>query len=56
MFEEAETGYLHLLIAGYNNSVVPCDDISIDQFLLLFFLHDSDAEIVAQLFGNGRCK
>ena len=39
MFEEAEIGYLHLLITGYNNSVVSCDDISIDQFLLIFFLH-----------------
>ena len=36
MFESAETGYLHLLITGYNNSIVSCDDISIDQFLLLF--------------------
>ena len=36
MFESAETGCLHLLITGYNNSVVSCDDISIDQFLLLF--------------------
>ena len=25
-----------MLITGYNNSVVFCDDISIDQFLLLF--------------------
>ena len=25
-----------MLITGYNNSVVPWDDISIDQFLLLF--------------------
>ena len=38
MFELAETGYLHLLITGYNNSVVSCDDISTDQFLLLFSL------------------
>ena len=37
MFELAETGYPHLLITGYNNRVVSCDDISIDQFLLLFF-------------------
>ena len=36
MFESAETGYLHLLIRGYNNSVVSCDGISIDHFLLLF--------------------
>ena len=36
MFEYAETGYLHLLITGYDNSIVSCDDISIDQFLLLF--------------------
>ena len=28
---------MHLLITGYNYSVVSCDDISIDQFLLLFF-------------------
>ena len=39
MFESVETGYLHLLITGYNNSVMSCDDISIDQSLLLFFLH-----------------
>ena len=36
MFEKAETGYPHLLTTGYNNSIVSCDDISIDQFLLLF--------------------
>ena len=36
MFEYAETGYLHLLITGYNSSVVSCDDIRIDQFILLF--------------------
>ena len=39
MSESAETGYPHLLITGYNNSVMSCDDISIDQSLLLFFLH-----------------
>ena len=27
---------LQLLITGYNNSVVSCDDISIDQFFILF--------------------
>ena len=26
-----------MLITGYNNSVMSCDDINIDQFLLLFF-------------------
>ena len=36
IFEYAETGYLHFLITEYNNSVTSCDDISIDQFLLLF--------------------
>ena len=34
MFEEAE--YRHLLITGYNNSVMSRDDVSIDQFLLIF--------------------
>ena len=36
MYEKAETGYPQLLITGYNNSVVSCDGINIDQFLLLF--------------------
>ena len=30
---------LHLLIIGYNNSVVSYDDISIDQFFVLFFFN-----------------
>ena len=33
---EAETGSPRLLIAGYSNSVMSCDDISIDQFLFFF--------------------
>ena len=36
MFEKAKTGYLHFLTTGYNNSVMSCDGISIDQFSLLF--------------------
>ena len=36
MFEYAETGYPHLLIKGYNNSVASSDVISTDQFPLLF--------------------
>ena len=35
MFEKIETGYLHFLITGCNNSVMSSNDISIDQFLLL---------------------
>ena len=38
MFESATPEYPHFLITGYNESVVSCDDISIDQFLLLLFL------------------
>ena len=30
MYEKAETGSPQLLITGYSNSVVSCDDISID--------------------------
>ena len=36
MFELAETGHLHLLVTGYNNIVMSCDDVSIDQFRLFF--------------------
>ena len=36
MLEQAETGDLHLLITGYSNSIMSCDNISIDQFLFLF--------------------
>ena len=35
---EVETKYLRLLITGYSNSAMFCDDISTDQFLF-FFLH-----------------
>ena len=42
MFEQAETGYLHLLITGYNNSVLSCDGISIGQFLLVFLHLECD--------------
>ena len=38
VFEQAETGSPQLLITGYKNSVVSCDDISIDQgFFCIFF-------------------
>ena len=37
MFELAETGSPQLLKTGYNNSVVPCDEISINQFFCFFF-------------------
>ena len=36
MFEWAETGSPQLLIIAYNNSVLSCDDIIIDQFFILF--------------------
>ena len=37
VFEEAETGSPQLFITGCKNSIVSCDDISIDQFFVLFF-------------------
>ena len=37
MFEKVETGSPQLLTTGYNNSVVSCDDISIDHFSYFFF-------------------
>ena len=38
VFESTETGSPQLLVTGDNNSVVSCDDISIDQF---FFVHSA---------------
>ena len=37
MFKSAKTRFPRLLITGHSNSVIFCDDISIDQFLLFFF-------------------
>ena len=36
-FKEAETRTPRLLIMGHSSNFMSCDDISIDQFLILFF-------------------
>ena len=34
--KKAETGYLHLLITGYNNNVMSCNDIALISFFCYF--------------------
>ena len=48
VFEWAETGSLQLLTTGYNNSVVSCDEISIDHSSV-FFSSLSTGLVVAHL-------
>ena len=41
MFEWTETESPRLQIMGHNNSVMSCDDISIDQFSFFFPLYSA---------------